>query len=119
MRFRTRRPYYFKYQTEQGRGFMFGVLYKHRTVQAYGERGERLMLRGWFYYVTSDGRLHYDITPKGRISYKSYFVTSANALKKHQFLKYKEFQKLLILFGPEIKKAAPNAGEEIPTPEAT
>lgn len=80
------------------------------------------MFRGWFHYVTSDGRLHYSVMPKSKkISYKDYFVTSAKAMRKHKFLKYKEFEKLLILFGPppEIKKAAPNAGEEIPTPEAT
>ena len=53
-----------------------------------------------------------------RISYKSYFVTCPKAIKKHKLLKYKEYEKLLILFGPENKKMAPNAGEENPTPEA-
>lgn len=119
MRLRTRRRYYFMYESEKGRGFFFGVFWKCRTVQAYGENGERLNIRGYFYYVLSDGSLYYEVHHRTkRVSYKNYFVTCSRAIKKHKILKYKEYEKLLILFGPENKKMAPNAGEENPTPEA-
>lgn len=119
MRFRTNKPYYSQFNPKSGEGFAFGVVYRKRTVQAIGDNNERLMLRGWFYYVLPDGRLHYEIHPKSKkVYYKEYFVTSSKAMKNHKFIKYKEFEKLLILFGPENKKMAPNAGEEIPTPEA-
>lgn len=79
---------------------MFGIIYRMNKMQAWSEEG-RHMFRGWFYYVTADGRLHYSVMPKSKkISYKDYFVTNAKAMKNHKFLKYKEFEKLLILFGP-------------------
>jgi hypothetical protein len=107
------------WESQEGRGFFFGVLYKLSKPELITDEG-RHQFRGWFYYINPNKLLTYDKHPKsGKTSYKNYFVSTKESLKNHKFLKYKEFRNLEILFGPEIKKAAPNAGEEIPTPEAT
>lgn len=117
MRFKTNRPYYFVYESEEGRGFFFGVLHKLSKPVFVTDEG-RHQFRGWFYYIMPNGILATEKHPKsGRISYKNYFVATKESLIRHRWLKYKEFHNLEILFGPEIKKAAlASGGEPIPEP---